>query len=126
MIVDDVWNDPESERVWSSAYPTSAYQLWTVDPTSTSDAVLTLQDIEMLCVACQQPQSFEIQELRLMYSTQSTVSACSACGNKFNFHNLGAQYLKRDLEIFMKLKRWYHIHSCLQHSNTTGQEKVSL
>ena len=108
LIVNGIWSEPESERQWNRAYPNSPYQLWTSDPTTTPDAVLTFQNLEMVCPWCGQVGTYDLAKFTLMRLRKVPVCQCPSCDMTFNAENLSAQNLKQDLNWFRSSKQgWY-------------------
>jgi Glycine-rich domain-containing protein-like len=109
LISTGVWTDLNSQEIWDKAYPDTPYQLWNSDPTTTTDAVLRLQDIHMTCSWCQNDVTFDLRQFQAMY-TENGICRCSSCGQEFSKESLGAQSHKNDLHQFETSKakaRWY-------------------
>lgn len=103
LIKDGVWSDPTSEGLWRDSFP-NPYQLWDKDPTSNSDAVLSLHDIlNFVCPWCNQCPTVNLSNFTLTHLTKTTTQQCPSCRRVFNADNLSAQYLKNDLNVFLNL-----------------------
>jgi hypothetical protein len=105
LIVNDIWSDSDSENKWNETYPEYPYQVWTTDPTSTSNAVYAVQDVQIICAWCQSLETFDANEFQLVY-TKAGLCRCSSCAHEFNADNLSAQYLRLDLQQFTHSKKW--------------------
>jgi hypothetical protein len=108
LIVNGIWSDVESEKVWNEAYPGTPYQLWNVDPTTNSNPVVRLQEMEMICPWCQRLDKIDLAKFTLMHCRQNIGSHCTSCEQKFDIDSLSAQILKQDLLRFLSVRTaWY-------------------
>jgi hypothetical protein len=107
LITNEVWSDPDSEKLWNQTYPNSPYQVWNADPTSTESAVLKLQNVEMTCPWCGKHGSVDLNSFRAMHVTKT--STCHfQCRHAFTADSLSAKYLKDDLIKNVKSgNSWY-------------------
>jgi hypothetical protein len=122
LITNEVWSDPDSEKLWNQTYPNSPYQVWNADPTSTASAVLKLQNIEMTCPWCRKLGSVDLNSFRAMHVTKT--STCHfQCGHAFTADSLSAKYLKDDLLNYIKTGNAWYIPS---NRTNIGVSKESL
>jgi hypothetical protein len=107
LISNGVWSDEVSQSIWDSLY-NSPYQLWEEDPAS--GVTLQLQDVAFACPWCSQSEMrvCDLASFTQTHITKNALSACPACGHKFNADKLSAQYLKEDLTEFIAVQdAWY-------------------
>jgi hypothetical protein len=104
-----IWSDPASEDLWNKMYPLSPYQLWDRDPTTTTEAVLTLEDITMACDWCQNVVTLDLDKFHMMYAGTG-MCRCPSCSQEFETKSLSEQHLKSDLLKFQSSKeKWYSL-----------------
>lgn len=102
LITNGVWSDPDSEKLWNKTFPNTPYQLWNADPTSTTSAVLSLQNIEMACPWCGKVGTLDSASFRAMHVTKTAKCHLSSCRDEFTADSLSAKYLKDDLIHYVK------------------------
>ena len=107
LIANGIWSHAESERVWNNAFPRTPYQLWDTDPTSNPNAVLKLQDMEMVCPWCHKVGKHDLAKFTLMHVRKIPVCRCPSCGHTFDADTISAEALKHDLKLYLSdKKRW--------------------
>jgi len=109
LIVNRIWSDKESEKIWNEAFPTTPYQLWDMDPTVTPGATLKLQEMEMICPWCKNVAGIDLARFTNMHCRKNVVCICSSCERNFDIDSLSAQLLRQDLLQFLRVQTgWYY------------------
>lgn len=108
LIVNRIWSDEESKKIWNMAYPNTPYQLWNMDPTVTPGATLKFQEMEMVCPWCDSVAGIDLAKFTLMHCRQNVACMCTACERQFDVDSLSAQILRQDLLRFLRVQAgWY-------------------
>jgi hypothetical protein len=100
LITTQTWSDPESEKTWNQRFPGAPYQVWNVDPTSTTPGPPVLQDVEFQCPICGRTGTIEILKFQKMHLTKVGTCQCPSCNRTFNADSLTSHFLRKDLLNF--------------------------
>jgi hypothetical protein len=110
VIIKEVWGDRLSEDLWKKTFPRYPYQLWASDPTTT-DAALTLHDVEIVCPRCQNNTIINLTEFTEMHITKKSKCKCSSCNAEFTADTVSANNLRQDLKFFISTEEvWYDFY----------------
>ena len=108
LITTQTWSDPDSELMWNKRFPQAPYQVWSVDPTSTTAAAPVLQDVEFRCPVCDRTGTVELLKFQKMHLTKTAKIQCPHCPRVFDADTLSARFLKNDLSKFTSTDgEWY-------------------